>query len=154
VPADCVPWTLNDEEESDVFSKILLAIDGTEQSRPAIDAVREIAAATTVVAVHVVVHALEPKQQRIAEAQVEELRYTGIDAHLELSSSLMGDEASAIAKAAAEFDSDVIIVASRGRSPIAGALLGSTTQDLIHKAPCPVLAVPVTSKVGASSDAS
>jgi nucleotide-binding universal stress UspA family protein len=137
-----------------VFSKILLALDGTEQSRPAIDAVREIATGTTVVAVHVVVHALEPEQQRVAEGQVEELRHTGIDAHLELSSSLMGDEASAIAKGAEEYGSDVIIIACRGRSPITGAVLGSTTQDLLHIAPCPVLAVPVTSKVGASADAS
>ena len=82
-----------------MFSKILLALDGTEQSRPAIDAVREIATGTTVVAVHVVVHALEPEQQRVAEGQVEELRHTGIDAHHELSTSLMGDEASAIAQA-------------------------------------------------------
>ena len=99
-----------------MFSKILLALDLTEQSRPAIDAVREIATGTTVVAVHVVVHALEPEQQRVAEGQVEELRHTGIDAHLELSSSLMGDEASAIAKGAEEYGSDVIIIACRGRS--------------------------------------
>jgi nucleotide-binding universal stress UspA family protein len=136
-----------------VFSKILLALDGTEQSRSAIDAVRELALATKVVAVHVVVHAIEPDQQRVAEGQVEELRHTGIDAHLELSSSMMGDEATAIAKAAEEFGSDVIIVACRGRSPISGAVLGSTTQDLLHLAPCPILAVPVATRVGAGADA-
>jgi nucleotide-binding universal stress UspA family protein len=137
-------------EEKDVFSKIVLALDGTEQSQPAIDAVRDMAATAKVVAVHVVVHALEPEQQRIAEAQVEELRGTGITAHLELGSSLMGEEAEAIAKVADEFGADVIVIACRGRSPIAGAVLGSTTQDLLHLAPCPVLAVPTGSRVDAT----
>ena len=136
-----------------MFSKIVLALDGTEQSRPAIDAVRDLATTAKVTAVHVVVHALEPKQQRIAEAQVEELRYTGINAHLELGSSLMGEEAEAIGKVAEEFGADVIVIACRGRSPIAGAVLGSTTQDLLHVAPCPVLAIPVASKVEATAKA-
>jgi nucleotide-binding universal stress UspA family protein len=36
----------------------------------------------------------------------------------------------------------VIVVGTRGHGPLAGALLGSVAQHLLHDAPCPVLAIP------------
>jgi nucleotide-binding universal stress UspA family protein len=36
----------------------------------------------------------------------------------------------------------VIVVGTRGRTPLAGLVLGGVTQRLLHIAPCPVLAVP------------
>ncbi len=36
----------------------------------------------------------------------------------------------------------MIVVGTRGRSPLAGLLAGSVAQRLLHVAPCPVLAVP------------
>jgi len=47
-----------------------------------------------------------------------------------------------IVGAAKEVGADMIIVGTRGHSPIAGLLLGSVTQRLLHVSPCPVLAVP------------
>ena len=52
-----------------------------------------------------------------------------------------------IADAAREVDADVIVVGTRGHAPIAGLLLGSVTQRLLHIAPCPVLSVPDAAQV-------
>jgi nucleotide-binding universal stress UspA family protein len=47
-----------------------------------------------------------------------------------------------VADIAHEDDADVIVVGTRGHSPLVGALVGSVTQRLLHIAPCPVIAVP------------
>jgi nucleotide-binding universal stress UspA family protein len=39
-------------------------------------------------------------------------------------------------------ESDAIVVGTRGHTPIAGLLVGSVTQRLLHIAPCPVIVVP------------
>lgn len=53
-----------------------------------------------------------------------------------------GDAAALIAERARELGVDLIVVGTRGHSPLTGAILGSVTQRLLHLAPCPVLAVP------------
>jgi nucleotide-binding universal stress UspA family protein len=40
-----------------------------------------------------------------------------------------------------ETGGDLIVVGTRGHSPVVGAMVGSVAQDLLHLAPCPVLAV-------------
>ena len=74
--------------------------------------------------------------------QVDEARKEGIDATLTLASGPAPHAAHMIADAAREVDADVIVVGTRGHAPIAGLLLGSVTQRLLHIAPCPVLSVP------------
>lgn len=49
-----------------------------------------------------------------------------------------------IAERARELGADAIVVGTRGHGPVAGLLLGSVTQRLLHIAECPVLAVPPT----------
>ena len=57
-------------------------------------------------------------------------------------SGLNTEPADLIADVAHESDADLIVVGTRGHGRVAGMLLGSVTQRLLHVAPCPVLAVP------------
>lgn len=126
-----------------MFSKLMLALDGTDASAPAVEAVKSMEGSRSVYAVHVQVHAREPDQRAVVERQVQQLNDAGVHAHLEWTSSLIGEEAEAIAEMARSRNVDVIVAVSRGRSPITGAVLGSTTQQLLHIATCPVLVVPI-----------
>ena len=48
---------------------------------------------------------------------------------------------------------DLVVIATRGRSPLAGSLLGSVTARLIRIADCPILAVPPAAERPAQSAA-
>ena len=50
--------------------------------------------------------------------------------------------AQGIADVASEVGADVIVVGTRGHSPVGGVFAGSVAQRLLQVAPCPVLAVP------------
>ena len=84
-------------------------------------------------------------------AQTSALRRHGFDASLHLIRGAAGQPARQIAATAAQVGADLVIVGTRGRSPAAGALLGSVTQRLLHISTCPVLVVPSPSPAGAES---
>jgi nucleotide-binding universal stress UspA family protein len=84
----------------------------------------------------------EPDLQRKIEGQVNVLRDAGYDATFALATGAPHNVARLIADVAREIGADMIVVGSRGRSTIAGLLVGSVTHRLLHIAPCPVLAVP------------
>ena len=88
------------------------------------------------------VHANEEELQATIRRQVEELSNNGTPARLETARSKVGGAAHAIAEIASRDDADLIVVGTRGHTPLAGLLLGGVTQRLLHIAPCPVLAVP------------
>jgi nucleotide-binding universal stress UspA family protein len=53
-----------------------------------------------------------------------------------------GPPARRLAELAERIDADLIVVGSRGHAPLTGVMLGSVTQQLLHEANRPVLAVP------------
>jgi nucleotide-binding universal stress UspA family protein len=144
-----------------VFRKVLWATDGSEAADRALPHAKAIAAESGAPLVVVYceeftmpgkgggslpVHANEDQLQAKVEQQVAELAGDGIAARLESARSRVGGAAHAIADTALREEADLIVVGTRGHTPIAGLLLGSVTQRLLHIAPCPVLAVP--SRVG------
>jgi nucleotide-binding universal stress UspA family protein len=140
-----------------VFSKVVWATDGSEAADRALPHARTIAteAGAPLVVVYceeftmpgkgggsVPVHANEDELQAKVEGQVAELVAAGITATLESTRSRVGGAAHTIADTALREQADLIVVGTRGHTPLAGLLLGSVTQRLLHIAPCPVLAVP------------
>jgi nucleotide-binding universal stress UspA family protein len=137
-----------------MFENVVLALDGSDQSDDALAYATEIARdhGSKLHVVHVVevlvgrgggmlqVNEREIKT-RIPE-HVHELREAGIDADLEFRSAVVGRCGNVIARVAAEHEADVIITGSRQHSGLAGMLLGSVTQRLLHLADCPVLIIP------------
>jgi len=88
------------------------------------------------------IHANEAETEEKIDRQVAELSTNGTRATLQKTRSKVGGAAHAIAELATQDHADVIVVGTRGRTPLTGLLLGGVTQRLLHIAPCPVLAVP------------
>ncbi len=84
--------------------------------------------------------------------QVAEAKDEGLQVTLKIVATGSTSAAHVLADVAREFDADVIVVGTRGHAPVAGLLLGSVTQRLLHIASCPVLAVP-TGKQAAAPEA-
>ncbi|MFQ4137670.1 universal stress protein [Nodosilinea sp. PGN35] len=57
---------------------------------------------------------------------------------------LIGNPAAVICKAAQEWDADLILIGTRGRKGIAELVLGSVSNEVMHKAPCSVLVLKAT----------
>jgi nucleotide-binding universal stress UspA family protein len=88
------------------------------------------------------VHANEDEVLKKIHDQVAELSKDGVEARLEITKAKVGGAAHSIAEVAEDEHADVIVIGSRGRTALAGLLLGSVAQRLLHIAPCPVLTVP------------
>jgi nucleotide-binding universal stress UspA family protein len=71
-----------------------------------------------------------------------ELEAEGFKVETEIIHSRNGIAAHAIAQVAEKDGADLIVVGTRGHTPLGGLLVGSVTQRLLQVSPCPVLAVP------------
>jgi nucleotide-binding universal stress UspA family protein len=135
-----------------VFKKIIWATDGSpsaDRALPYATALAQLDGASLVVvhaaetyvgprAAGLPLYVDEEEIQKRIERQVEE----GIDAELKMITGLGVRAAPAIADAAEEAGAGLIVTGTRGHTALAGLLLGSVTQRLLHIAPCPVMAVP------------
>lgn len=78
---------------------------------------------------------------RAVDAAVAELAEAGVRAQPDIRYALTGHAASEISDSARAHDAGVIVMGSRGRSDLAGVLLGSTAHKVIHLTDRPVLVV-------------
>ena len=139
---------------------IVLALDGTEQSRGpvryATDLAREREAKIVVAHVKELIggrgagplHADEDDRAADVRRQVADLRAAGFTVELQRCST-MRSPASAIADVARKSGAEMIVVGGTTHGAFIGALTGSTPQALLHTAPCPVLVAPATEAVAA-----
>lgn len=139
-----------------MFKTIVVATDGSPHGDRALALAESMAreAAARLVVVHVVelvggkggsvypAAADEDEIRQQIEAKVEKLRVDGLDASIVVRSTRLGGPAHEIADVAADIEADVIVVGTRGRSPVSGFLLGSVPTRLLHIAHRPVLVVP------------
>ncbi len=72
----------------------------------------------------------------------EKINSEGVETSVENAVVVLGGPAHAIKEIADEVDAEMIVVGTRGHSQVAGLLLGSVAQRLLHIAKRPVVGVP------------
>jgi nucleotide-binding universal stress UspA family protein len=138
-----------------MFKTILWANDGSASADRALPVVKELGAArgSTLIVAHcrellsgraagLPVNADEDELVAKVRKQADELESGGLDVRVEVVTTTGTNAPRVLADLARTDGADVIVVGTRGHSPLVGALLGSVTQRLLHIAPCPVLAIP------------
>jgi nucleotide-binding universal stress UspA family protein len=140
-----------------MFNRILVAYDGSEHSQKAAKTAGDMARACKSTEVwlicvqdvmpyglgesYVLINELIDEQTRRGEEMLKEAREmlgAGFEIHSEL---LFGSPAERILEYAENKQSELIVMGTRGRSGIAGLLLGSQVQKVITHSACPVLAI-------------
>jgi nucleotide-binding universal stress UspA family protein len=87
-------------------------------------------------------------RERISR-QVQDLQTGGPDATFIVRTCSANHAARTIAEIAEEVGADLIVVGTHGYGRVAGLLVGSVTQALLHTGVCPVLAIPTGTPVEA-----
>ena len=137
-----------------MYERVLVAVDHSDVAQRALDAARELALLSKgeVWVLHlrereVIAQMGDVPSESAAEAgspvsaAVEELTKAGVTAHGEVRNTTYGHAAREILADAKEHDVGVIVMGTRGRSELAGLVVGSTAHKVIHLADRPVLVV-------------
>ncbi|NOK60180.1 MAG: universal stress protein [Chloroflexi bacterium AL-W] len=143
-----------------MFHKILVAVDGSSQSRHAIDVGADLAERyqASLCLLHAFPHVSDllgtPHYENLLAArmlignQLLEGARTQIGDRMEVETQLLeGPPASAIIRVAETERYDLIVVGSRGRGQLAGMLLGSVSHAVAQRAHCAVLIVHETATI-------
>jgi nucleotide-binding universal stress UspA family protein len=139
--------------------KLLIAVDGSEHARRAIEAAARLADEAPALEA-VLLNVREPigyaddltaadcepvervaraRQQALLDAALTHAHSCGLDQVVALSAA--GPVAQEIANAAGEPGVDLIVMGTRGMNALAGLVLGSVAQRVVHLAQVPVLLV-------------
>lgn len=144
-----------------MFKKVVWATDGSDAADQALAVAERLVSESggELIALHCVemtlkgkaggrysVYADEDELKEKIAGQMQELSARGVPTRIEVTRADVGQAAESIAAVAREQSAEVIVVGTRGRGPLAGLLLGSVTQRLLHTASCPVLAVPTQAR--------
>jgi len=136
-----------------MFDRILIAVDGSPYSEPAVSAAVEIATKfnSQVFVLHVREHdrgragafPMETPQDalELVSDTVKTLRAAGVTATGEVHGEVAGYAAKDIVDTAKKQAADLIVMGSRGLSDIAGLFVGSVTHKVLQLAHIPVLVV-------------
>ena len=138
-----------------MFAKILVAVDGSETSKKAFDQSVFLAqkCSSKLYVVHVVLDweyggdsaaTFELIDEIIANGRelLERCKTLALKSNVQVETLLeQGDYAHEIIEVAKRNDCNVIIMGSRGMSPIKELLLGSVSLKVMHHASCPVMIV-------------
>lgn len=150
-----------------MFSNIIWATDGSEHADRALGYAVRLAEreGASLHAIHVTETFVGPRVSglnahtdedqivaRIRRETADVAIERGIRTSIDVVAAHTGGTAERIAQIARDRGADLLVVGTRGRSALAGTLLGSVTQRLLHLAPCPVLAVPPHSETSESGD--
>jgi len=137
-----------------MFERVLVAVDHSEVAQRALTAAKDLALLSRgeVWVLHlrereVIAQLGDVPSESAADAKspvsaaVEELTSAGVTAHGEVRDTTFGHAAREIMQDADEHDVGVIVMGSRGRSDLAGLVLGSTAHKVIHLSDRPVLVI-------------
>lgn len=134
-----------------MFQKVLLAVDGSEHSAKAVPVAADIAKKSDgeVLVFHVReyqvarggAYPLENglQAQELVDEVTASLSAEGVKARGIVEPHIVGQAARAILNEAAAEGADAIVMGSRGRSDLAGLLLGSVAHKVIQLSHCPVV---------------
>jgi nucleotide-binding universal stress UspA family protein len=136
-----------------MFGNILVALDGSDQSRKAVAVAANVAGPQSeIVLCHVrefeygrpggelPTEAPEEAHDLVQEAVVE-LQASGMEVRGEVRPGTSGGTAKVLLEEAQAMGADLIVVGSRGRSDFAALILGSVAHKVVAHAKCPVLVV-------------
>ena len=131
-----------------MYERVLVALDHSDVAQRALAAARDLALLSKgeVWVLHlrereVIAQMGDVPSESAAEAgspvsaAVEELTKAGVTAHGEVRNTTYGHAAREILADAKEHDVGVIVMGTRGRSELAGLVVGSTAHKVIHRAP-------------------
>jgi nucleotide-binding universal stress UspA family protein len=143
-----VVWATDGSPAADValnYAKALVAHEGAELIAIHVDEVMAGPRAS-----YLTIDAEEPDVKVKIKRQVEELQASGVKAAEVLATRTSGGAAHAISDAARDANADLIVVGTRGHTAVAGLLVGSVTQRLLHISEVPVLSIPPNAAIPAA----